>query len=175
MAWGAAWPRHLRQGQNQTTPSNVGVFLGSSDNKICKSVNLLKHEFDRQYVSLKVARPVPLSLSAKSCSHSAVFFSYNKSATNTFSHGLSAKRMEPAVDLYKDAFNLLLPPRLFLELNNSWVSTYTYVYTTIYMHEMKLRYHIQLDVIALCHIHNKTNSTARSLHRKTTISTSWSE
>jgi hypothetical protein len=174
MAWGAAWPRHLRQGQNQTAPSNVGVFLGSSDNKICKSVNLLKHkEFDRQYSQSRP--PCSLSLSAKSCSHSAVFCSYNKSATNTFIHGLSAKRTGPAVDLYKDAFNLLLPPRLFLELNNSWVSTYTYVYTTIYMHEMKLRYHIQLDVIALCHIHNKTNSTARSLHRKTTISTSWSE
>ena len=55
MAWGAAWPRHLCQGQNQTAPSNVGVFLGSSNNKICKSVNLLKHmEFDRQCVSSEV-------------------------------------------------------------------------------------------------------------------------
>jgi hypothetical protein len=33
-----------------------------------------------------------LSLSAKSGSHSAVFFSHNKSADSTFCHGLSVKR-----------------------------------------------------------------------------------
>jgi hypothetical protein len=34
---------------------------------------------------------VRLSLSAKSASHSAVFFSHNKSANNTFNHNLSTK------------------------------------------------------------------------------------
>jgi hypothetical protein len=37
-------------------------------------------------------RPVRLSLSAKSASHLAVFFSHNKSANSTFSHDLLAKR-----------------------------------------------------------------------------------
>jgi hypothetical protein len=36
--------------------------------------------------------PIRLSLSAKSVSHSAVFFCHNKLVNNTFSHGLSAKR-----------------------------------------------------------------------------------
>jgi hypothetical protein len=34
-----------------------------------------------------------LGLSAKSASHSAMFFSHNKSANSTFSHDLSAKRI----------------------------------------------------------------------------------
>jgi hypothetical protein len=37
-------------------------------------------------------RPVRLSLSAKSASHSTVFFSHNKSTNNTFSHDLSVKQ-----------------------------------------------------------------------------------
>jgi hypothetical protein len=37
-------------------------------------------------------RSVRLSLSNKSASHLAVFFSHNKSVNNTFGHGLSAKR-----------------------------------------------------------------------------------
>jgi hypothetical protein len=37
-------------------------------------------------------RPVRLSLSAKSASYSAVFFSHNKSVNCTFSHDFSAKR-----------------------------------------------------------------------------------
>jgi hypothetical protein len=39
------------------------------------------------------SRPVHLSLSAKSASHSAVFFFHNKSANGTFSHSLSTKRI----------------------------------------------------------------------------------
>jgi hypothetical protein len=38
------------------------------------------------------SQPVRLSLSAKSASHSIVFFSHNKSENSTFSHGLSAKQ-----------------------------------------------------------------------------------
>ena len=41
-------------------------------------------------VPAKQAQIVRLSLSAESASHSAVFFSHNKSANSTFSHDLSA-------------------------------------------------------------------------------------
>jgi len=37
---------------------------------------------------------IRLSLSAESASHSTVFFSHNKSANSTFSHGLSSKQTE---------------------------------------------------------------------------------
>jgi hypothetical protein len=37
---------------------------------------------------------VRLRLSIKSTNHSAMFFSHNKSANNTFSHGLSTKQAE---------------------------------------------------------------------------------
>jgi hypothetical protein len=37
---------------------------------------------------MKLKRSVRLSLLAKSASHLAVFFSHNKSANSTFSHGL---------------------------------------------------------------------------------------
>jgi hypothetical protein len=46
-------------------------------------------------IDAKEKRLVRLSLSAKSASYSVVFFSYNKSANNTFSNDLSAKQIGP--------------------------------------------------------------------------------
>jgi hypothetical protein len=61
-----------------------------------------------------VKRLVRLSLSTKSSSHSVVFFSHNKLANSTFSHGLSAKRTG-LNDIHYSSRHYTTTPRLAMD------------------------------------------------------------